>query len=343
MIKTKGVLLNMYNNGDDSIYTKMAADISNSNDISEDEKTKLLKNITRLKENKINLMIVGATGVGKSSTINALFGEEVSTVGTTPDPETHKIEKYDLGNLILWDTPGLGDSIEADKRHTRFIKEKLAENDTQGNPLIDLVLVLIEGGAKNLEISYKLINEIIIPALGGTNEKCQNRILLAINQCDLAMKGRGWNYEENRPEPKLEDFLKEKVVSVHSRIKRDTGVDIEPIYYSAGFKDEGEEQKPYNLSKLLYFIIKYTPKEKRMIYVDQINRDKSTRQDDDGGKYNEKTSELLWESVRDGATEGADVGATIGESLFGTPGRVVGSVVGGAVGAVGGFFKGLFS
>ena len=25
-----------------------------------------------------------------------------------------------------------------------------------------------------------------------------------------------------------------------------------------------------------------------MIYVDQINRDKSTRQDDDGGKYNEK-------------------------------------------------------
>jgi len=120
-------------------------------------------------------------------------------------------------------------------------------------------------------------------------------------------------------------------------------VDIEPIYYSAGFKDEGEEQKPYNLSKLLYFIIKYTPKEKRMIYVDQINRDKSTRQDDDGGKYNEKTSGLLWESVRDGATEGADVGATIGESLFGTPGRVVGSVVGGAVGAVGGFLKGLFS
>lgn len=354
MIKTKGVLLNMYNNGDDSIYKKMAADISNSNDISEDEKTKLLKNITRLKENKINLMIVGATGVGKSSTINALFGEEVSKVGRSPDPETQKIEKYDLGNLILWDTPGLGDSEEADKRYATFIRKKLTENDVHGKPLIDLVLVLTEGGSKGLETTYNLINKIIIPALGGTNEKCKNRILLAINQCDLAMKSRGWNHEKNCPEPKLKAFLEEKVVSVHNRIKEDTGVDIEPIYYSAA---AGEDEIPYNLSKLLYLIIKYTPKEKRVIYADQINHDPTARQYDDGeDNYNGKSAALILESIKDGAVEGADAGSDIGSdigsnigktvgSLFGSVGEEIGELVGGAIGslsgnAIGGFVGG---
>lgn len=41
-------------------------------DIPESEKNKLLKNIFKLKDSKINLMVTGVTGCGKSSTINAL-------------------------------------------------------------------------------------------------------------------------------------------------------------------------------------------------------------------------------------------------------------------------------
>ena len=45
-----------------------------------DEKTrqKLLGNLLRMKNQRINLMVTGATGVGKSSTINSLFGKEVA-------------------------------------------------------------------------------------------------------------------------------------------------------------------------------------------------------------------------------------------------------------------------
>ena len=222
-----------------------------------------------LKEQKLNLMITGATGCGKSSTINALFDLDVAKIGTGPNLETMEITRYDLDNLILWDTPGLGDGKEADARYTKNIVNKLLEKDEKGNFLIDLVLVILDGSLRDLSISYELINNVIIPNLG---ENKKNRILVAINQADMAMKGRYWNYKENKPEPKLVEFLEEKVKSVGKRIKEATGLDITPIYYSAGFKEDGIKQNPYNLSKLLYYIIKHTPKEKRASYAQNINQ-----------------------------------------------------------------------
>ena len=103
-----------------NIFENMENDIMNA-DINENEKSKLLKNVMRLKDNKINIMITGATGCGKSSTINALFDTEVAKVGVGVDPETMEIEKYELDNLILWDTPGLGDGKEATAGDTSVI------------------------------------------------------------------------------------------------------------------------------------------------------------------------------------------------------------------------------
>lgn len=63
----------------------------------------------------------------------------------------------------------------------------------------------------------------------------------------------------------MQEFLDEKVISTQRRIKEATGIDIEPIYYSAGYKDSADdEQQPYNLSKLLTFILRHTKKEKEL-------------------------------------------------------------------------------
>ena len=207
----------------------------------EKEKNMMLKQFLKQKEEKLNIMITGATGCGKSSTINALFGENKAKVGMGVDPETMEITKYNLDNVILWDSPGLGDGKEADIKHSKNIINKLLERDDKGDYLIDLVLVILDGSTRDLGTSYDLINNVIIPNLG---EEKDSRILIAINQCDVAMKGRYWNYENNEPEQKLVDFLEEKVESVKKRIKEATGVNVEPIYYSAGFKDGDEEQKP---------------------------------------------------------------------------------------------------
>lgn len=332
----------------ENIYESMEKDVLNAN-LEETEKNKLLKNIMRLKEKKVNIMITGATGCGKSSTINALFDMEVAKVGVGVDPETMDIEKYELNNLTLWDTPGLGDGKEADNRHAKNIIKKLAEVDENGDALIDLVLVILDGGTRDLGTSYELINNVIIPNLG---EDKKNRILVAINQADVAMKGRYWDYEKNEPMDKLKEFLEDKVVSVKNRIREATGVDIEPIYYSAGFKEEGEKQsRPYNLSKLLYYIVKATPSEKRAVYVDNTNKDETMWiKNDDERDYGEETRRSIMDSVIEGASRGVDAGGDIGESIGGIfghtgerIGRAIGGVVGGVIGAVGGFLGGLFS
>ena len=322
----------------ENIYEAIQDDIMNAA-ISEEDKKKMLKNVMRLKEQKMNIMITGATGCGKSSTINAMFDTEVAKVGVGADPETMEIEKYELDNLVLWDTPGLGDGKEADNRHAKNIIEKLSEVDENGNALIDLVLVILDGGSRDLGTSYELINNVIIPNLG---EDKKDRILVAINQADMAMKGRNWDYEKKEPNGQLVDFLEDKVRSIKDRVYEATGVKIEPIYYCSGYKEGDRQEKPYNLSKLLYYIVKATPSEKRAVYVDNINGDKQMWEDDDELiDYGKETRNTIFNSIVEGATNGADIGETIG-SVFGTVGGKIGRVAGGIIGGFVGFFGGLF-
>ena len=110
------------------IFTNiLEEEIIDSKDISEEEKRKFLKKLFSLKDRKTNIMITGATGCGKSSTINALFKIEKAKVGVGVDPETMDITKYELDNLILWDSPGLGDGEKEDKEHYKKIIKKLNE------------------------------------------------------------------------------------------------------------------------------------------------------------------------------------------------------------------------
>ena len=230
------------------IFEKLRQAVLTS-ELDEQDKESILKNLNQ----KLNIMITGATGSGKNSTINALFDANVSKVGIGVDPETMDIQKYTLKNLILWDSPGLGDSTKADARHAENIIKKLKETDSNGNALIDLVLVILDGSTRDYETSYKLIKDVIIKNLG---ENVKDRILVAINQCDMAMKGRHWDYTYNRPDDTLENFLREQAESVKNRIKESTGVNIiTPVCYSAEYG--------YNVDKLMDLIIDNIPLRRR--------------------------------------------------------------------------------
>lgn len=323
---------------------------------SEEEKKLLLKRLRSFCNTETNIMLVGATGCGKSSTINALFsvGEnpeeatyetedieekplkknyvEVAKVGSKANPETKDIEKYRIGNLILWDTPGLGDGTEIDEHHKEVITELLREKDNDGNALIDLVLVIMDGSTRDLGTSYKILNDVIVPEL--VHDK--NRILIALNQSDIAMKtGRHWNYEKNEPDATLVQFLEEKVKSIKTRIKEDSNLDIEPVYYCAGYEeDSGDVVRPYNISKLLYYIMQSLPAQKRVAIIEGINTDSDNYEYNDGDEdYNEGIKDTFYDSF-DYIGDGVDTGAEIGSTLLGIPGAIVGALLGGFVGCI---------
>ena len=274
-------------------------------------------------------MLVGATGVGKSSTINAIFDAETAKVGYSVDPETKHTEKYEIGNnIVLWDTPGFGDSPENDREYAKEIVSTLRKKDSDGNLLIDAVVVLIDGSSRDLKTTYEIIEQVIAPYLGDNK-----RIVLAINQCDLGLKGRDWNKEACCPGKKLTDFLNQKVESVQERVKASTGIDTTPIYYSAFYK--------YNISKLLLAMMKAVPDSKRFIYADNLNKNPEVwRVNDSVADYNQEikveTQNSLLKALG-GALKGAKIGAAIG-SVIPIVGEAIGSVVGGVLGFFGSFF-----
>lgn len=262
----------------------------------------ILKKIyNRIRSTKINVLLIGGTGVGKSSTINALFqdcgkGREAQAkVGQTSDPQTMEVISHELDNLIIWDTPGLGDTTEKDREHQRKIVEILNKSDQTGRPLIDLVFLILDAGSKDFSSAYTLIKEVVLPNLHQDDRKC---LLIGINQADMALKGRYWDQELNIPQQKLIDRLDEQVQTVKSRIKDETGLDVEPIYYSAGYKDGDEEQRPYNLQKLMSFILERLPEKKRAAIAAHINKDEANFQSNDGkADYGKKVDDNVVDSI----------------------------------------------
>ncbi|KYH34830.1 GTP-binding protein EngB [Clostridium tepidiprofundi DSM 19306] len=204
----------------------------------------------------LDIMVTGVTGAGKSTTLNTFFQKTVAKVGTGVEPETMGLDTYSLNNSIrFWDTPGLGDGVQQDKVHTKKLIELLyktysLDNNTYG--FIDIALIIIEGSNRDMGTTYQLLNDVIVPNIQ------KDRILVAINQADIAMKGRHWLPDVNKPDEKLKSFLERQSLSIQKRVFETTGVNIiKPVYYSAEYN--------FNIHKLLNMIIDNMPLQRRKL------------------------------------------------------------------------------
>lgn len=93
-----------------------------------------------------------------------MFNMQVAKVGVGVDPETACIEKYELGGLTIWDTPGLGDGVERDIEIATAIKAKLAETDEDNRQVIDMVLIVLDASTKTLRLSIRSPTRFYSPA-----------------------------------------------------------------------------------------------------------------------------------------------------------------------------------
>lgn len=204
----------------------------------------------------LDVMVTGVTGAGKSTTLNTFFQKTVAKVGTGVDPETMELDAYSLNEKIrFWDTPGLGDGVQNDKVHKKKLVDLLYKTynlDDSTYGFVDMALIIIEGANRDMGTTYQLLNEVIVPNIQ------RERVLVAINQADVAMKGRHWLVDKKQPDNVLKAFLEEQALSIQHRVFEATGVKIiKPVYYSA--------EHNYNVKELFNLLIDNMPTTRRKL------------------------------------------------------------------------------
>ncbi len=201
----------------------------------------------------LDVLLVGGTGTGKSSTLNALFDSTVAKVGEGVTPETQHISAHSLHDYLRFhDSAGLGDGKENDLIHAKNITWELQKVCNTDYHLIDLTMVLLDGSSRDLGTAFQLLESVVLKVIE------PQRVIVAINQADMAMKGRYWNARDHKPDSTLVSFLEEQAYSVQRRINESTGLTIDkPVYYSAKFN--------YNIQALVDHIIKHFPTSRRWI------------------------------------------------------------------------------
>ena len=129
---------------------------------------------------------------------------------------------------------------------------KTYTSDGQTYGFIDMAIIIVEGANRDMGTTYTLLNEVIVPNIQN------DRILVVINQADVAMKGRHWNTNIQSPDSQLISFLEKQALSIQKRVREATGINIlKPVYYSAEYG--------WNVQAVFDFIIDYMPKEKRIL------------------------------------------------------------------------------
>src|SRR5687767_9908288 len=80
----------------------------------------------------LTVAVMGQTGVGKSSLLNALFDVSLQ-VGdvrpTTMEPLPVEVRGPSGRPLVFWDMPGIGESAAADARYLELYRRRLLDSD----------------------------------------------------------------------------------------------------------------------------------------------------------------------------------------------------------------------
>jgi uncharacterized protein len=192
------------------------------------------------KEKPLTVSVMGQTGVGKSSLLNALFGAKLKTDDVRPC--TKEIEKVvfrgkDKTELWFYDMPGIGESGQADPRYAEEYRKHL--NDS------DIVLWAIHADSRSVAFDLESLRKI----LGENNDdqaKLISKITFVLTKADLLTPDR-WILAKNdkygvfAPSNKITELLVKKATyfqemfilphadKIVSQTYNDTGLEINEL------------------------------------------------------------------------------------------------------------------
>ena len=128
----------------------------------------------------LKVSIMGQTGVGKSSLLNALFNTKLKTDPIRPC--TKEIEQLSVkGNsgheLLFYDLPGIGESEEADKQYLEQYSEKLKESD--------VVLWAIHADSRSVAFDVASLDKLLSFSDEDLKSKLISKITFVLTKADL--------------------------------------------------------------------------------------------------------------------------------------------------------------
>lgn len=157
----------------------------------------------------IRIALLGQTGSGKSSLVNALAGQTVTAVSDVRPGTQLAVEARATGptgeKWSLIDLPGLGQSRAADLAHLAHIRTSLPE--------ADLVLWLVRADARTLSVDAEALHalqaeDLIPPA----------RLLVVISQADRIEPCRQWDVVRALPSPLQSEHLDARKAQVSAAL-----------------------------------------------------------------------------------------------------------------------------
>lgn len=206
------------------------------------------------------IAFIGFTGVGKSSTLNALFnaGQEVSDVRACTQfaqSFTGKIEKYTgtKGSINIYDMPGLGESKIKDRQHYQTYEKVL--------PNVDVIVWMFTASDRSMTPMQEAI-ETLISRIGTGFTK---HLVFVVNKADTTAPGEtAWNNQFNVPSEEqkknIEEFEKYILERVHEVLPKWKG---SVITYSA--------KRRYHLEQLMTAMVQAMPEKYSWVLGDRAD------------------------------------------------------------------------
>lgn len=195
------------------------------------------------------IALIGRTGVGKSSTLNSLFGTKLLVRHTKPATKkptrvpinkNKKPIKGKKGDLIFFDMPGVGEDIEIDEKYVMVYQDILVD--------CDVIVWVVEDDGRDLAYDKWFIENF----RDNSGLGLASRLVIGINKVDRIHPGN-WNNKFNLPSREQEHFINARKVYVMEKIgKVCPGLSIDRIVpYSAKFH--------YRLQELFGAMLKASP------------------------------------------------------------------------------------